>query len=214
MGLIILLPILLFSAIIHECAHGLMAERRGDPTARLAGRITLNPIPHIDPIGSIILPLIMIIARFPIIFAMAKPVPVNFHNLRNPKQDMIWVALAGPASNIIMAVGGVLFFRMNVVDPTSNMGLLLCSFVLINLLLAIFNLVPIPPLDGSRILMGLLPPQQAYSYARIEPFGFIIIIGLFIFGFLHLIFRLIVILSLILGVPEASLMELFRLLQR
>ncbi|MBU4310157.1 site-2 protease family protein [bacterium] len=190
-----------------------MAERRGDPTARLAGRITLNPIPHIDLMGTIVLPLFLIIMGSRYIVGWPKPVPVDFHNLRNPKQDMIWIALAGPASNIILAVLCVLIFRINIINSTGNIGLLLCAFILINFLLAFFNLIPIPPLDGSRILMGLLPPQQAYSYSRIEPFGLIIIFSLFILGFLNSIFVVVVRLSLMLGIPDATIMELFRLLQ-
>lgn len=200
MGLIILLPILLFSIILHECAHGWVAERCGDPTARLSGRLTLNPIPHIDLMGTIVLPLLLIMTRSPIIFGWAKPVPVNFHNLRNPRQDMIWVALAGPATNIALALLCAVALKAGIGTPRSIVGLLLGYGVFINLLLAIFNLIPIPPLDGSRILMGLLPPQQAYSYARIEPFGFVIIIGLLFMGFLGLIFNLVAALSSMLGV--------------
>jgi len=197
---IILLPILLFSIIIHECAHGWVAERCGDPTARLSGRLTLNPLPHIDLMGTIVLPLLLVMTRSPIIFGWAKPVPVNFANLRNPKQDMIWVALAGPASNIIFALLCAVALKLGIGTLHPIVSFLLAYVVFINLLLAIFNLVPIPPLDGSKILMGLLPPQQAYSYSRIEPFGFIIIIGLLFMGFLRLIFNVVAALSSMLGV--------------
>ena len=200
MRYIILLPILLFSIIIHECAHGWVAERCGDPTARLSGRLTLNPLPHIDLMGTIVLPLLLVMTRSPIIFGWAKPVPVNFANLRNPKQDMIWVALAGPASNIIFALLCAVALKLGIGTLHPIVSFLLAYVVFINLLLAIFNLVPIPPLDGSKILMGLLPPQQAYSYSRIEPFGFIIIIGLLFMGFLRLIFNVVAALSSMLGV--------------
>lgn len=150
--------------------------------------------------GTIILPLLLVMTRSPIIFGWAKPVPVNFANLRNPKQNMIWVALAGPASNIILALLCAVALKIGIVTLHSSAGLLLGYGVFINLLLAVFNLIPIPPLDGSRILMGLLPPQQAYSYARIESFGFIIIIGLLFMGFLNLIFKIVKFLSNMLGV--------------
>jgi len=150
--------------------------------------------------GTIVLPLLLVMTRSPIIFGWAKPVPVNFANLRNPKQDMIWVALAGPASNIIFALLCAVALKLGIGTLHPIVSFLLAYVVFINLLLAIFNLVPIPPLDGSKILMGLLPPQQAYSYSRIEPFGFIIIIGLLFMGFLRLIFNVVAALSSMLGV--------------
>ena len=157
------------AVILHECSHGWVALQFGDPTAKLMGRLTLNPIRHIDPIGTILIPVITKIALgFP--FGWAKPVPVNFANLRNPKRDMIFVALAGPVMNIAIAVAASLllpfdrhFFSM---------------MTMVNLMLAIFNLTPVPPLDGSRVVAGLLPQDLAKKYLYLEPFGFIIVIVL------------------------------------
>ena len=185
--------ILFFSVILHEIAHGLMAERHGDSTARMMGRITLNPIPHIDPVGTILLPGIMIIMNLfgggPI-FGWAKPVPINPRNLNNPKKDMIWVASAGVLTNICIALFLALLFRL--FDALGTLGTLsgtiLFYGITINLFLAFFNLIPIPPLDGSRILSGVLPEHLSYRLARIEPFGFIIIVVLLFTGLLRFLF--------------------------
>ncbi len=199
------LIILLFSIILHECAHGLAAEYHGDPTARQAGRITLNPIPHLDPIGSILLPGIMILMSIfgapGFIFGWAKPVPINPYNLNDPKRDMMWIGLAGPATNIGIALVLALLFRLLAI-PASLAAIILFYGVTINLLLVIFNLIPIPPLDGSRILTGLLPEEYSYRLSRIEPFGFIILIILLISGVLNFIFMLVLRLSMLLtGMP-------------
>lgn len=203
------LIILLFSIILHECAHGLMAERHGDSTARDAGRITLNPIPHLDPIGSILLPGIMILMSLAgaplIIFGWAKPVPINPYNLNDPKRDMMWVGLAGPAANFSVAIFLSLVFRLMVRSP-SLAAIILFYGVAINLILAFFNLIPIPPLDGSRILTGLLPERYAYKLARIERFGFIILIILLVSGVLNFLFTLALKLSILLtGMPLSFL---------
>jgi len=195
------LIILLFSIIFHECAHGLMAERRGDPTARDAGRITLNPIPHLDPIGSVLLPGIMILMSLAgaplIIFGWAKPVPINPYNLNDPKRDMMWIGLAGPAANLSLAIFFSLIFRL-IASPLSLAATLLFYGVMINLVLAFFNLIPIPPLDGSRILAGLLPESYSYRLLQIERFGFIILIILLISGALSFLFNLAMRLSVLL----------------
>ena len=195
------LIILFFSIILHEIAHGLMAERHGDPTARIMGRITLNPIPHIDLIGTIMLPGIMIIMNLfggamPI-FGWAKPVPINPGNLKNPKRDMMWVALAGPATNFAIALFLALIFRL-FGAPNSLAGIILFYGTTINLFLAFFNLIPLPPLDGSRILSGVLPAHLSRYLARIESFGFIIIILLLVGGVLNYLFLALLKLSVVL----------------
>jgi Zn-dependent protease len=180
---------LLLGVILHEVAHGWVANKLGDPTARLMGRLTLNPISHIDPFGSILIPGILIITQAPFLFGYAKPVPVNFRNLRNPKQDMVWVALAGAVVNLILALGFSLLLRLLLIaEPIwewpflslilQPLVLMLRYGVVINVALAIFNLIPIPPLDGGRVMVGLLPLRAAYQYSKIEPYGFFILIGL------------------------------------
>ena len=175
--------LLLFSVVVHECAHGWMAEKCGDPTARLLGRITLNPIKHIDPFFTIIMPAMLAFLHLPI-FGGAKPVPVNFNNLRSPKRDMIWVAAAGPVSNLLLVlVTTSIFIFVSRLTAWAVIPLGLFSFIReilivliqINLILALFNLVPIPPLDGSRIVYGLLPYRYAINYAKLERFGIVII---------------------------------------
>jgi len=186
--LIILAPPLLFALTLHEFAHGFIAYRLGDPTARDAGRLTLNPLKHLDPLGTI--------AFFFIKFGWAKPVPVNPSYFQNPKKDMLWVALAGPLTNLALAVISAILTKgiwlLATILPYSSateailvpLNSMLIASVWINLVLCIFNFLPIPPLDGSRILMGLLPNNLALSYMRIERFGFIIIIVLAFSGVL------------------------------
>ncbi len=186
--LIILAPPLLFALTMHEFAHGFIAYRLGDPTAKMAGRLTLNPLKHLDPIGTL--------AFFFIKFGWAKPVPVNAGYFRNPKQDMLWVALAGPVTNLGLAVisailtKGVWFLAgMFPYSPAAEaillpLGAMLVASVWINLVLAIFNFLPIPPLDGGRILAGLLPDQLADSYRQLERYGFIIVLVLAFSGLL------------------------------
>lgn len=181
--LIYALPVLL-AITVHEAAHGYAARHFGDNTAYLLGRITLNPLKHIDPIGTILMPLLLIFAGSPFLFGYAKPVPVQFGRLRNPKRDMVWVALAGPMSNLVMAlIWGVLLYLMKGMDIDETFFIKMAQGgVLVNAVMFAFNLFPLPPLDGGRILVGLLPYQYAAMVSRIEPWGFFIVMGLVVTG--------------------------------
>jgi len=192
--------ILLFSIVFHEVAHGKVALWRGDTTARDAGRLTLNPLPHIDIFGTIIFPLILVLTHSPVLFGWAKPVPINPWRFREAKKDMALVGAAGPASNLLLAVGAGILFRLSLrgFGPSSPLSQALFFGVFINLVLAFFNLIPIPPLDGSRIVMGFLPGDLAVQYNRIERYGFIIIFGLLFLGLFQYILFPIVKLFLIL----------------
>lgn len=181
MDIILFLIILLFSVVIHEVSHGLVADKLGDPTARYAGRLTLNPIPHIDLFGSILLPLFLLMVHSPILFGAAKPVPVNFLNLRNPKRDMALVSLAGPGSNILLAAACAIPLRLGLIELGNAGGAFLLQVIVLNLVLAIFNLIPIPPLDGSKILASILPNQYLPMFMQFERYGFLIVI-LFLFS--------------------------------
>jgi len=180
MLLIYIAQILAFAIAItvHESSHGWMADRLGDRTARAMGRISLNPLVHIDPIGTVILPLLLILTRAPFIFGWAKPVPVNPYNLRNPRKDMLWIGLSGPSANIITAIIFSFILRAGLIIPNSLGQAFVIQVILINLVLAVFNLIPVPPLDGYQILSGLLPREAAISYSRIEPYGMWILLGL------------------------------------
>ncbi len=192
------IPIIL-AITLHEAAHGYVARRLGDPTAWLAGRITLNPLKHIDPVGTLLLPLVILATSFfttghALLFGWAKPVPVNFRKLRNPKKDMLWVALAGPAANLFMALSWAALFKVITLAyafgiPRDFLFLILrmCSLgISINLVLMVFNLLPIPPLDGGRIAVSLLPHQQAIMLSRLERFGFFIVLALLFSGLFEL----------------------------
>lgn len=185
-SIIIILVILLFSVVLHELSHGVVADRLGDHTARYMGRLTLNPIPHLDLFGSVLLPLFLFLVGSPIIFGAAKPVPVNFYNLKNPKRDMALVSLAGPATNFILAIAFALPIRFGLIDSSAGLGFdILLQAVLLNLVLGIFNLLPIPPLDGSKILGSFLSDELMYKLLAMERYGFLLIILFLYLGLIH-----------------------------
>ena len=175
-----LLPVLV-AITMHEAAHGYIAWKLGDSTAMRAGRVTANPLKHIDPVGTLLLPGLLLLLRAPFLFGFAKPVPVDFSKLRNPRRDMVWVALAGPMSNVLLAIVSAVLIGMVSFVPGAlgawiviNLG----NSIFINLLLAIFNLIPLPPLDGGRIAVGLLPNRWARPLARLEQYGVFILLAM------------------------------------
>src|SRR6187401_3563988 len=185
------LPVV-FAITLHEAAHGYVARAFGDRTAEMHGRITLNPLRHIDPVGTILVPGALILAAAKLggphfVFGWAKPVPVNFGNLRDPRRDMLWVAAAGPAVNFAMALAWAVLFRFampgGMFDSSSIVAMARIG-VSVNLVLMALNLLPIPPLDGGRIAVSLLPMPAAHAFAKIEPFGLFIVVGLLAFGVL------------------------------
>lgn len=198
--LIAAIPILI-AITFHEVAHGFVANKLGDPTAKIMGRLTLNPIAHIDPIGTIIVPILLFIfSNGTFIFGTAKPVPVNFHNLRHPRRDSALVSAAGPATNVIIAFASILLFIMvykifllstfptfvsqKIIVPFKIMLQYSISF---NIFIAAFNLVPVPPLDGGRIVTSLLPPRHSYQFSKLEPYGILIVLALWFTGIAHYI---------------------------
>lgn len=176
--------VLIFAITVHEFAHGWVAYKLGDPTAKYMGRLTLNPLAHIDPFGTIILPLLLVLLRMPPI-GWAKPVPVDFMSLNNPKRDMLWVGIAGPSANFALA------FILSVIIKTAPflvqtfIGQVIVLAIIINVILGIFNLIPIPPLDGSRIISAILPYKYLVFYNKIQPYGFLLIILLLWSGILR-----------------------------
>jgi Zn-dependent protease len=195
---------LLFAMVLHEFAHGWVADKCGDPTAKMRGRLTLNPLAHIDPLGTIIVPLLCLLLPGSFLFGWAKPVPIDARNMRQPRRDMALVAAAGPGMNVLLAVAsGVLLAVLLSMDPTllstdsrKHIGdansssativllpLAVMAFysVLVNVFLGVFNLMPIPPLDGGRIMVSLLPPRPAMVLARLEPYGMMVLVGLLVF---------------------------------
>lgn len=180
------LPVL-FAITLHEAAHAYAAKRFGDSTAYLQGRMSLNPVKHIDPIGTILIPSVMFFIGSPFIFGYAKPVPVEFGNLRRPKRDMAWVALAGPGANMLMALLWLVFAMLLQAMQVGEAFFLEMAFagIRINLVILALNLFPVPPLDGGRVMFSILPNKYAYQFGRLEPYGFFIVIGLLILNLLR-----------------------------
>ncbi len=174
---------LVIAITFHEAAHGFVARHFGDHTAADLGRVSFNPLKHIDPFGTIVLPAMLLLSHSPFLFGYAKPVPVNFRALRNPRLDMVWVALAGPATNIVLAILAAAAFHGLAFAPATSAQWLadnLKNALVINVILAVFNMLPIPPLDGGRVAVGLLPRVLAVPLSRLEPFGMLILIGILI----------------------------------
>lgn len=195
-GLLISFGLLMIAMSVHEFAHGWVAYKLGDTTAKYSGRLTLNPLAHIDPLGTIILPLFLfIISRGQFVFGAAKPVPINYMALKNPKKDIIWIGVSGPLANFIFAVLLSILWKL-ISSP------LIINLIFINVILGVFNLVPIPPLDGSRILMGLLPSNLSSRYATLEPYGFIIVMLLVGLGmFDYIIWPMVILILGLLRIP-------------
>ena len=189
-----ILPIL-FAITVHEVAHGWVAKRFGDPTAQRLGRLTLNPFKHIDPVGTVLIPALLLLLKAGFLVGWAKPVPVTWENLRHPKRDMVFVAIAGPAANLLMAFFWGAVAKLATVLPASvdwaavPLQLMGEIGITINVLLMVFNLLPLPPLDGGRVAVGLLPGPLAWQLSRVEPYGFFILLGLMAFGVLLFIIQ-------------------------
>jgi Zn-dependent protease len=181
--ILIAFGVLLVSLTVHEAAHAFTADRLGDPTARLLGRVSLNPAVHIDPIGTILFPLIAIMTNVPVI-GWAKPVPVNGRNLRDERRDFVLVAAAGPASNLALAAIAAFVWRMLPGGADELIATIVQRALLMNVLLAVFNMIPVPPLDGGNVLAGLLPIPLARQYDRLRPWGFLLLYGLMLTGIL------------------------------
>lgn len=182
LGFLFLFPLFMVAVVIHEVSHGWVALQLGDSTAKEAGRLTLNPLKHIDPVGTVILPLFLVLIRAPFVFGWARPVPINILNLRHPKQDMLWVGIAGPLANFLLAIVASLFLKFWGGDLSALLGSSLRALITINLVLGTFNLLPVPPLDGSRVLTSLLPISLARGMILLERWGILLIFFLLAFG--------------------------------
>jgi len=213
----IAIPPILFAIVVHEVSHGWVAKKLGDNTAYMLGRLTLNPFKHIDPVGTVLVPLLMLFFT-KIIFGWAKPVPVDWRNLHNPRRDMVLVAAAGPVSNLVMAIGWGLFIHLVALLP-DNLLIVKEAFVIMcaigitaNVVLMVVNLLPIPPLDGGRVAVGLLPPRFSRLLSQLEPYGLIIIVVLLVSGFFRgyvmpLIFSVIGVIEIITGLAKGSVLS-------
>ena len=180
--IIISITVFIIVIVTHELAHGWVAYSLGDPTARDAGRLTLNPLAHLDPVGTVLLPALLVMARSPVIFGWARPVPVNPFNFRDPRKGMLLTSLAGPGANFMLALLFAAVFKTGMFPAHSLGWTFLLYGILISLVLGMFNLIPIPPLDGGGIVASILPPELAARYMRIERYGFLILIGLLYLG--------------------------------
>jgi len=199
-------PVLL-AITVHEVSHGWIARKLGDNTAFMLGRLTLNPLKHVDPVGTILIPGMLLLLQAGFIFGYAKPVPINWKNLRHPKRDMALVAAAGPGANLLMAIGWALLIRLGLSLGETGMALILMGVagITINIILMVLNLLPLPPLDGGRVMTGLLPGPWAYQFSRIEPYGFFILIGLLVTGVLGMVLWPVISVVMSMVVPVSGL---------